>query len=117
MTENKQYLKDELEKFNKIISRRIKKEFQLKPNKVMLEHLLFAEKKIEEAKVFHASQYERRIKTLEDDELTREIPSFTLNKQNKEEHYKREFNREMTYSMDTWFDYIDSFKVSLEQVK
>lgn len=115
MKGNEEYLKDELKKFDKIISRRIKKEFQLNPSKVMIVHLLFAEKKMKEAKVFHTDQYERRIKTIEDDELAREISSFTRNKKNKEEHYEREFHREMTYSIDTWFDYIDICKTQTMQ--
>lgn len=116
MTEKKDYLSKELERFQEIIKEKLavhKNELQSRTNDVLLQHITLAEEKIKEAKVFHTNEYEQRMKALEIREIAN--PSFTQAKRLSEEFFERQFKRGMEYSIDTWVDYVNSCKIQTMQ--
>ncbi len=120
METNVEYLEKELEKFQGIINQnwaKQKADMKTPQDEAIIKHIAFAELEMETDKNFHVRLYNQRTNDLEREENAREIPSFTQDKESKEQYYQREFRRQMNYSMDTWFKYVDIRKKEAELIK
>ncbi len=114
MTEQKDYLSNQLQEFQEILDQKLaihKKGLQPQSDKdkEMLEHISFAETKINEALKFHASEYEQKMELLEQKEKASPT-TFTSSKKYAEEFYQRTFKKALGLSIDLWLDYVEYHK-------
>ncbi|MFZ2205336.1 MAG: hypothetical protein WAV23_01980 [Minisyncoccia bacterium] len=120
METNAEYLEKELKKFQEIINQnwaKQKEEMKTPQDEAIIKDIATAELEMETDKNFYVRLYNQRINDLEREERAREIPSFTLDKESREQYYQREFRRQMNYSIDTWFKYVDIRKKEAELIK